>query len=101
MVAVLVVTLSLLLTDNVVSQGPVNSDPHVPPFVNIDGGEYLRLRAEHIALLRGLPYPDPSIRIRAVQQALQQMEQQLAAPCSLPRGHPSVPSRFPMAKRQR
>src|SRR5215471_17874373 len=84
--AVLVVTLSVLLTGSVVGQEPVSSDPHVPPFVTIDGGAYLRLRAEHIALLRGLPYPDPSVRISAMQQAAQQMEAALAA------GAPSAPT---------
>jgi hypothetical protein len=76
-VAKLVVTLSFLLTGNAASQGLVNSDPHVPPFVNIDGGDYLRLRAEHIGLLRGLPHPDPSARIRAVQEMNRQMERQM------------------------
>ena len=34
--------------------------------------EYLRLRAEHIAKLRGLPYPEPYVRNKAIYEAMRQ-----------------------------
>ena len=79
--AALVVTLSLLLAGNVASQETVNLGSHIPPFANIDGGEYLRLRAEHIARLRGLPY--------AMRCASVQFKSFSKSSNSGPRAHPS------------
>ncbi len=52
-------------------------DPDLPPFMKgADKAEYLRLRAEHLALLRGVPYETPyNPRVRAIRQ----MEQQITS----------------------
>ncbi len=57
-----------------------NPDPRLPPGAagTIDPSTYLRLRAEAIARLRGLPYSDPGARVRALQ-ALDRQEQALLA----------------------
>ncbi|TMC47135.1 MAG: hypothetical protein E6J26_11600, partial [Chloroflexi bacterium] len=56
------------------ASGPLNSgyNPDQPRFSNIDESTYLQLRDEHIALLRGMPLPEPDVRVRAIQQYQQQ-----------------------------
>lgn len=77
LLACAVVGLGLGPGSTAVAQGPVAPpDPHLPPFAagRIDSASYLRLRAEAIAQLRGLPYSDPGARVRAIQ-ALENLEQ--------------------------
>src|SRR5438045_1297403 len=52
------------------ASGPLNTgyNPDQPLFGHIEESTYLQLRDEHIALLRGLPYPQPDARMRAIQQ---------------------------------
>ena len=59
------------------ASGPLNSgyNPDQPRFSNIDESTYLQLRDEHIALLRGMPLPEPDVRVRAIQQYQQQQRQ--------------------------
>jgi len=66
-----VVVLALPRAEARQSQQSDGDDPDLPSFSkgNIDRTEYLRLRSEHVALLRGLPYaPGDNPRLRALQQ---------------------------------
>lgn len=54
-------------------------DPDLPSGVRIDKGEYLRLRDEQIAKLRGIPYPKPDSRNQAIFQAMRQESANRAA----------------------
>lgn len=81
--------LSVGLTRGIAQQAPsggttVSSqsdgdDPDLPSFSkgNIDRNDYLRLRSEHIGLLRGLPYPPgDNPRLRALQHLDRMMKSQ-------------------------
>jgi len=55
------------------ASGPVAPDnPDMPPFA-FSGSEadIIRQREAHVALLRGLPYADPGVRTRAIEQLTQ------------------------------
>ena len=47
-------------------------DPDLPAASRIDKTEYLRLRDEQIAKLRGLPYPRPDVRNQAIFEAMRE-----------------------------
>jgi photosystem II stability/assembly factor-like uncharacterized protein len=60
-------------------------DPDLPPNLqNFDKGEYLRARDEQFGYLRGLPYPDPQVRNRAIFDMVRAERAQQAARAASP-----------------
>jgi hypothetical protein len=72
MIVFVVAVLLIVSADRTVGQ---ENDPDLPSFIKgIDKETYLRLRSEHVALLRGLPHGLPyDPRVRAINETQQQI----------------------------
>ena len=80
----LVTALSGVTPSSIKAQAPAfaeDDNPDIPPFARnkIDKEEYLRLRDEHINVLRGVPYEKRDARVRAIRE----MERQELANASI------------------